>query len=209
MSYLLGLLAGILIAPNILRWNRKTFVSLGKNCLLTWHPIVFVEGPKSIFYFGRYWNRIPDYLEKLGYNVSVLKMPWRNKEAAKKVIVSYLSELSKEKKQVHLFMDGTTLQSLGANFLRSHDAVATVNVPEVRTHSAQNYAAKWADYISYPSYLSHRFMLRLYGWKHDFSPSHLDALMSNNELPKDTLKQVIHIAEEDFIGSQKSEPAWN
>ncbi|MCB9026837.1 MAG: hypothetical protein H6625_11000 [Bdellovibrionaceae bacterium] len=37
--------------------------------MLTKYPIVFLSGPDSIFYSGRYWNYIPDWLEAHGYEV--------------------------------------------------------------------------------------------------------------------------------------------
>ena len=62
--------------------NKRTryveSIDLVPNCLLTKHPIVFIHGKKTLFYFGDYWSFIPYYLSEHGYEVSEIKLPWRH-----------------------------------------------------------------------------------------------------------------------------------
>lgn len=54
---------------NKLRTRLQYIFNLQPNCLLTRYPIIFLSGKTSIFYYGRYWNCIPEWLEAHGYDV--------------------------------------------------------------------------------------------------------------------------------------------
>jgi hypothetical protein len=92
------------------QWNKsrteKIFsFTLFPNCLLTRHPVVFVDGKKSVFYFGKFWNFIPDYIADHGYEVIDLTLPWRNSASRLSEIENFLQVLSAEKMACHFFID--------------------------------------------------------------------------------------------------------
>ena len=65
-------------------------IDLEPNCLLTKHPIVFVPGKKSLFFYGDYWGFIPFYLREHGYEVYELKLSWRQNDRRQQEIFQVL-----------------------------------------------------------------------------------------------------------------------
>lgn len=115
------------------RWNRgrqnKDYeFQLFPNCLITRFPIVFLDGRKSVFYFGRYWNVIPEFLREHGYEVIELNLPWRDLTERKEELQRFLDVLQSEKVPCHFIMDSSSqdLAPILENF--SDQIVRSVNL---------------------------------------------------------------------------------
>ncbi|HEY8269629.1 MAG TPA: hypothetical protein VIG33_01970 [Pseudobdellovibrionaceae bacterium] len=77
LFFLPFLLLGLMVSTNFYRELRQYNFELKPNCLLTRKPVVFINGPCSIFYFRKYWNAYPEILTEHGYEVFSLHLPWR------------------------------------------------------------------------------------------------------------------------------------
>lgn len=111
------LLTGILllitiIFLNILRVRQKYQFKLKPNCLLTQHPIVFISGKRSIFYFGNYWNFIPQLLREHGYDVRELNLAWRNPTTRMEQIKDFIQNLNESLPKYHFIADKSAQQEL-------------------------------------------------------------------------------------------------
>jgi hypothetical protein len=102
-----------LISWNLRRSQEKVEFTLRPNCLLTKHPIVFIEGRKSIFYFLSYWNQIPQFLFQHGYEVLEYELHWRDSKKRLQQLRDFLEEADlhnletppAEHKKFHLIID--------------------------------------------------------------------------------------------------------
>ncbi len=95
------------ILTNLYREHRKQSFELKPNCLLTRKPVVFVTGPRSIFYFRKYWNAYPEILAEHGYEVFTLPLPWRGKERLSRTR-DYLARQTALRRQYHFICDHYT-----------------------------------------------------------------------------------------------------
>lgn len=86
------------------------------NQLLTRHPVLFISGSRSPFYFIKFWNQIPSYLAEHGYEVYNLDLPWkitaRSKELTKVLQAGFGGQ------RFHLFIDASNERILGRILLR-------------------------------------------------------------------------------------------
>ncbi len=101
----------ILTILAIHNWSRTRLVEIKElvpNCLLTNHPLVFVSGRKSIFYFLAYWNSLPHWLASHGYEVFNLNLAWKNPFQRKLKLGEFLQKTSKDQRKLHLFIDSST-----------------------------------------------------------------------------------------------------
>tara|TARA_B100000749_G_scaffold280898_1_gene280898 strand:+ start:96508 stop:97191 length:684 start_codon:yes stop_codon:yes gene_type:complete len=87
-------------------------IDLEPNCLLTKHPIVFVPGKKSLFFYGDYWGFIPFYLREHGYEVYELKLSWRQNDRRQQEIKQQLTEIVGRRGPVHLVADATSKEEI-------------------------------------------------------------------------------------------------
>jgi hypothetical protein len=102
-----------------LNWRRakvETQFELTPNCLLTRHPIVFLTGRRSLFYFLSYWNEIPAFLTAHGYQVYILPLPWKPK-AALPFLRQYFRRRRKDGEKFHFVID-SSLRSLFEELLQ-------------------------------------------------------------------------------------------
>jgi hypothetical protein len=100
----LGIAFGLLLLSscflaNFIRAKDRPIPDLIPNCLLTKYPLVFIPGPRSIFYFMRYWNEIPHFLASHGYEVFYLGLAWRGSSRRKNHLAQFLNEKSKNPKE--------------------------------------------------------------------------------------------------------------
>jgi len=112
---------------NLLRNKRNYKFELEPNCLLTRWNVLFITGPRSFFYFFRYWNIYPVYLAEHGYEVFTLHLPWNKPEIRIARLTEFLKTQSELKRHFHLVFDSTSLMEFQA-LLRSErpDCVASV-----------------------------------------------------------------------------------
>jgi len=116
-SVILGFSALFLIVYK--NWQRSKFnfkFDLKHNVLMTKHPLLFITGKRSLFYFLKYWNQLPEYLISHGYEVYVLPLPWRKEHLRRKALRRFLSEKSEQNQKFHLFFDSSSYQDLAALF---------------------------------------------------------------------------------------------
>lgn len=106
------LLGALIWKANQGRPTLKLDEELIPNQLLTTHPVVFLSGRKSIFYFLKYWNKLPERLREHGHDVSELLLPWRDTDRSTHQIVKLLKGLEEKNKKVHIFADTTRMAEL-------------------------------------------------------------------------------------------------
>lgn len=98
---------GLALLTNLAREFRPYSIELKPNCLLTRHPVVFLTGPRSIFYFRKYWNSFPVLLAEHGYEVFTLHLPWQG-PARKLKMQEFLDQQQALGRHFHFMMDHET-----------------------------------------------------------------------------------------------------
>jgi hypothetical protein len=116
-------------------FKRKRKVSNGQyklipNCLLTRSPLLFLTGPRSLFYFTSYWNTYTAYLAEHGYEVFNLKLPWNNPEQRIQRFDQFLLEQEKNNNGFHLFLDSSTLEEFN-QLLRHRNSPSILSLTEI------------------------------------------------------------------------------
>lgn len=115
-----------------LQWIRIRKIpnefSLQPNCLLTHSPLLLLNGPQSLFYFGRYWNAAPVALKEHGYETYVWQPHAREALNRLEELESFLTIAYKQKKQFHLIADPANLSLLEKLAHQRHPAVASLNL---------------------------------------------------------------------------------
>jgi hypothetical protein len=96
------------VVSNVLRRNCHFSGELIPNCLITRHPLLFITGPRSIFYFSSYWNFYTSFLAEHGYEVYTLHLPWRSQLKRKSRLKKFFAEQELNGKSYHLFIDQIT-----------------------------------------------------------------------------------------------------
>lgn len=122
-------------------WQRSRFelkYELKHNVLMTKNPLLFVTGKRSLFYFLKYWNQLPEYLASHGYEVYVLPLPWRKEDLRAKTIFNFLSEKSAKNQKFHLFFDSSSYGELSSLFKEhSFSSVASATLVTDGAKSSQ------------------------------------------------------------------------
>ena len=103
------------------------------NCLLTRYPIVFISSKSSIFYFGSYWNFIPQLLREHGYDVIEIRA------ISVHNLQNELLKMKKKSPHYHIIGDRSSTQylttlSLSADF-KKYDFWVLNNPRESTSHS--------------------------------------------------------------------------
>src|SRR5690606_20711209 len=91
-----------LVLWNLVREKQLWQGTLIPNCLLTRFPIVFIPGPRSIFFFRKYYFKLPSFLAEHGYEVFELHLPWKTQRAF--ALDQTLSAFQKKKRQIHIVL---------------------------------------------------------------------------------------------------------
>lgn len=115
---------------NQVRVRDQWDFELKPNCLLTRWPILFVTGPRSLFYFSKYWNHHSSYLAEHGYEVFTLHLPWKNSAERRQRMQEFFTARSAEGRQFHLFVDSYTMEELKL-ILSSESYSCLVSVSEI------------------------------------------------------------------------------
>jgi hypothetical protein len=98
------LFLGFAVLTNLYREHREYKFELKPNCLLTRKPVVFITGPRSVFYFRKYWNAYPEILAEHGYEVFTLHLPWRGQARLTKMR-DFLQHHDQRAKRYHFICD--------------------------------------------------------------------------------------------------------
>ena len=80
-----------LLKLNSWRNSLEYNFTLHPNCLLTQHPLLILTGKTSLFYKGRYWNCVPDWLESHGYEVLEFSFSSNSDAIRKKELLEFLN----------------------------------------------------------------------------------------------------------------------
>lgn len=107
------------------RWRRtyQLEFTLQPNCLMTRWPVVFITGPRSIFYFAHYWNLYPVFLAEHGYEVFTIHLPWKKAAERRDRLLGILT--AEAGKKFHFVVDESTYTEL-APLLNSHTCMASI-----------------------------------------------------------------------------------
>lgn len=122
MLWGIGFSLAVIFAFVFSNWKRsqpKPVAELKPNCLLTTHPLVFITGQRSLFYFLAYWNEIPHWLASHGYEVFHFHLPWK-KQQQERILLQFLLQKSRSQGRFHLFVDQSSL-SIIKSLLEKHD----------------------------------------------------------------------------------------
>lgn len=103
------------VLSNLYREHRHYKITLKPNCLLTRHPVVFVTGLRSLFYFRKYWNAYPEILAEHGYEVFTLHLPWRGPERRQKMR-EFLNQQRELGQKYHFVCDEFTASEFKESF---------------------------------------------------------------------------------------------
>lgn len=127
---------GLAVFANRARARKDIPFELTPNCLLTRWPILFVTGPRSIFYFSKYWNLHPVFLTEHGYEVFTVHLPWKNADHRRQRFEEFLSQQENHKRHFHLVVDSPTLSEL-ESVLRSRRSSAIKSITEMTDESSR------------------------------------------------------------------------
>lgn len=125
------LLLGLAIFSNHWRQSQDIPFELEPNRLLTRWPLLFVTGPRSLFYFSCYWNFYTVYLAEHGYEVFTLQLPWNSLRSRRRHLEKFLDFQEKNQKYFHLVLDSATFSEF-EDLLRRRKSAALISLTEVQ-----------------------------------------------------------------------------
>lgn len=125
-------------------------IELKPNCLLTKRPLKLVSGPKSLFHYQKPWGDLPEVLYEHGYKVSVMQLPFNNKEHRQKAMSNRLAELNNS----HIIIDETTHQEFKHLLTKVQNSTITVIgesfKPDYKTSSlTYSLHQAWLKYLGF------------------------------------------------------------
>lgn len=138
LVFSVGLVA-FAVLTNQLRARREFSFELKPNCLLTRWPLLFVTGPRSLFYFKTYWNSYPAFLAEHGYEVFTLHLPWNNPQQRLERFQHFLEQQEEHGRHFHLIMDNATFSEFEP-FLRAQRSSTLRSLTEISEHSSHSTA---------------------------------------------------------------------
>lgn len=86
----------------MLVWMDLKNLALRPNCLITKYPLLFVPGPRGLFFNKKPFLFLPEFLYQHGYQVQILNLPSRNLENRKKAFQKWIE---KETKKINFIFD--------------------------------------------------------------------------------------------------------
>lgn len=137
------------VGTNLYREHRRYRLLLKPNCLLTRAPLVFLTGPRSVFYFRKYWNAYPEILAEHGYEVFTLHLPWRDSSARRFRLEEFLK--AHQGLRYHFICDSWTHQEMKAKLEASPVCASLSELP-----ASSPVRSGWCLRISY--FLHHRWL---------------------------------------------------
>lgn len=132
---------GLAIFSNKARSRQDISYELKPNCLLTRWPLLFITGPRSIFYFSSYWNLYTSFLAEHGYEVFTLHLPWKNTSLRQERFLKFLEQQEAHQRHFHLFLDAPTFREL-EDILRKRKSPSVVSLTEILNDTGEDSAQK-------------------------------------------------------------------
>ena len=141
LSFLLfipTLVLALALFTNRQRRTRSLRYELTPNCLLTRWPVLFITGPRSIFYFSQYWNIYPEFLTEHGYEVYTLNLPWSDSVERATRLRDFLREHSTQNRHYHLVVDTPTREEFATLWQENFSCISSLNeiTSEMCLHSS-------------------------------------------------------------------------
>ena len=103
---------------------------LRPNCLLTKSPLVFIPGPRSLFFYQKPFGLLPEFLFEHGYISVVLSLPFRALNLRRHALKIWL--MQNADKKFHFITDSATL----ADFSDLLDSPQTQSITVLQIKSA-------------------------------------------------------------------------
>ncbi|UXR63884.1 hypothetical protein EZJ49_12500 [Bdellovibrio bacteriovorus] len=123
-------LLGLALISNRARRRQDIAFELKPNCLLTRWPLLFVTGPRSIFYFSSYWNLYTAFLAEHGYEVFTLHLPWNKTNLRKERFEHFLKQQEDLGRHFHLVVDAPTWLEF-QDLLRQRRSASVISITEI------------------------------------------------------------------------------
>ncbi|MEK2645076.1 hypothetical protein [Bdellovibrio sp. BCCA] len=160
---------GLALFSNQARSNQDIPFELKPNCLLTRFPLLFVTGPRSIFYFKSYWNIYTLFLAEHGYEVFTLHLPWNNPQQRQERFLYFLKQQETHNRHFHLVLDAVTFQEF-EGVIRQHKSSAIMSLTEIvdpglslKSHHLSALPIPTAEVVCLPSQKNSLFLKFAYG----------------------------------------------
>ena len=83
-------------------------LDLRPNCLITPSELIFVPGPRSLFFYKNPFGLLPEFLYEHGYRIQVLSLPFRNHTLRMYALKNWLTTHTEH--TYHLVMDQVTFE---------------------------------------------------------------------------------------------------
>ena len=83
-------------------------LDLRPNCLITPSELIFVPGPRSLFFYKKPFGLLPEFLYEHGYRVQTLSLPFRNHTLRMYALKNWLTKHTLH--SYHFIMDQSTFE---------------------------------------------------------------------------------------------------
>ena len=137
------------LLTNLYRDHQHWTPELKPNCLLTRHPVVFVTGLRSVFYFRKYWNSYPQVLAEHGYEVFTLHLPWNNSAERRVKMQDFLKRQRTLNKKYHFICDEVSGQEFKELFEREPVVASVTRLTSDETHVVEQKPQSFALNLAY------------------------------------------------------------
>jgi hypothetical protein len=155
--------------------------------------LLFLTGPRSLFYYRNPWEKAHYYLFEHGYKVEIVRLPFQNPEHR----LLYKKIILKRLEHSHIFCDRVTYQQLSEVLTGLENSTLTlltesdINGPEDTIFKVPS-----SDKPLSLSYWLHQKFLATKGLA---TPSTAEVLLKPNpQTYSDLLDRCVHLAELDF-----------
>lgn len=81
---------------------------LRPNCLITPSELIFVPGPRSLFFYKKPFGQLPGFLYEHGYRTQLLSLPFRNQKLRNWALSNWLENHAEH--SYHFIMDQVTYE---------------------------------------------------------------------------------------------------
>ncbi len=150
----------------LLPMNLNNLV-LRPNCLLTKNPLVFIPGPRSLFFYRSPWGQLPQFLFEHGYVTLTLSLPFRSLLIRQLQFQNWLFQ-NKDKK-FHFILDSLTFNEL--NKFLPNESTESVTVIYEKNYAQQPATSNFKNFYSWvpavastatSKYLLHQVFCRIF-----------------------------------------------